>query len=122
MAEAPSADPVLLAPATAPASGPGQAVTASEAPGLAPVLAAASQASQNSTHPAHVPVIVIAVPIAGGVILMLLLAFVALYRAGLVRKARQTAPEPSHEDRGPGWPGRRCWDRLSLCPTTLSLH
>ena len=92
-AEAPGAIPALLAPATAPALGPGPAALASGPPSMAQAAAAAAQATAGGGAPAHVPAVVIAAPVAGGVVLGLLLAGVAMARAGLTRKARQTALE-----------------------------
>ena len=103
MAQAPEALPAFPAPALAPASGPAQAVVGAAAPSLAPVLASLVQAKASGDSSAHVATAVIAAPVAGSAGLLLLLAAVAV---GIgcwpkVRKARQTAPDTSHDSGSP---------------------
>ncbi len=105
VAQAPDTNAALLASATSPALGPAQAAISSGPSSFAPTAVSGSaEASGGSATPAHVPAVVIAAPVAGGVALVLLLAAVALARAKLLRK---TVPEDASESSSPGGPGMR---------------
>lgn len=101
-AQAPAAFPSNLAPGLAPAQGsaqgPVQAIMAVGAPITAPAVSSLLQGSGPGSGAAHTPVAVIAAPVAGCVVLLLLSAAVALAQAGMPRKARkaqQSAPDPA---------------------------
>ena len=103
MAQAPEALPAFPAPVLARASGPLQAVVGAAAPSPAPVLASLVQVKASGDSSAHVATAVIAAPVAGSAGLLLLFAAVAV---GIgcwpkVRRARQIAPDTSHDSGSP---------------------